>query len=45
MRISPFRIDIDSTVIDDLHQRLRNTRWPDEIGQDWQYGTDRQWLQ
>jgi len=45
MKISPFKINIDAAVIDDLHQRLRNTRWPDEIGQDWQYGTDRQWLQ
>jgi epoxide hydrolase len=37
--ILPFRIDIPQADIDDLHQRLRNTRWPDELpGAGWNYG-------
>ncbi len=27
-KIEPFRIDIETSVLDDLKQRLRNTRWP-----------------
>jgi pimeloyl-ACP methyl ester carboxylesterase len=45
MKITPFTINVDAAVITDLQQRLRNTRWPDEVGSDWQYGTDRGWLQ
>ncbi len=37
--ILPFRIDIPQADIDDLHKRLRNTRWPDELpGAGWNYG-------
>lgn len=37
--ILPFRIDIPQADIEDLHQRLRNTRWPDELpGAGWNYG-------
>ncbi len=37
----PFKIDVPQAVLDDLHARLRQTRWPDapaNIG--WKYGTD-----
>lgn len=29
--ITPFKIDIPQETLDDLHARLRNTRWPDEV--------------
>src|SRR4051812_29684958 len=29
--IRPFRIEIPSTDLDDLHDRLARTRWPDQI--------------
>jgi pimeloyl-ACP methyl ester carboxylesterase len=38
--IQPFTIDVSDETLADLKQRLLKTRWPDEIGQDWQYGTD-----
>lgn len=31
MNIQPFTIAIPQTALDDLHQRLTQTRWPDEI--------------
>jgi pimeloyl-ACP methyl ester carboxylesterase len=37
--ITPFRIDIPQTALDDLKQRLERTRWPDELpGVGWSYG-------
>jgi len=37
----PFTIDVPEEVLNDLHQRLSLTRWPDEIpGSGWQYGSD-----
>jgi epoxide hydrolase len=37
--ISPFRIDIPLTRMEDLHTRLANTRWPDELpGVGWSRG-------
>ena len=37
----PFRIDIAQDVLDDLRQRLANTRWPDQIpGTEWDYGAE-----
>ena len=37
--IRPFTIDVPDTVLDDLRQRLRNTRWPDsEVVDDWSQG-------
>lgn len=42
--IDPFTIHVDDAALEDLKTRLRLTRWPDEIGSDWQYGTDRAWL-
>ncbi|HWV66765.1 epoxide hydrolase [Chitinophaga sp.] len=39
--VKPFRINVQETVLNDLQNRLRQTRWPDapdSIG--WNYGTD-----
>ncbi|MGC9541501.1 epoxide hydrolase family protein [Streptomyces sp. UG1] len=37
--IRPYRIDIPQSDLDDLHDRLDRTRWPDEIpGAGWAYG-------
>ncbi|WP_167139538.1 epoxide hydrolase family protein [Diaminobutyricimonas sp. TR449] len=37
--IRRFRIDIPQAELDDLHARLGNTRWPDELPDvDWDYG-------
>lgn len=38
--ITPFKIQVSDAVIKDLFTRLDQTRWPDEIGNNWQYGTD-----
>jgi len=39
MTIHPFRIDIPQADLDDLHDRLDRTRWPQEIpGSGWAYG-------
>ncbi|MEV8400547.1 epoxide hydrolase family protein [Streptomyces niveus] len=39
MSITPFRIDIPQGDLDDLHDRLDRTRWPDELpGAGWAYG-------
>ncbi len=36
-----FEIAVEDEVIDDLRNRLRNTRWPDQTPGDlWQFGTD-----
>jgi epoxide hydrolase len=34
-----FKIDIPQADIDDLRRRLAHTRFPDQVGDDWQYGT------
>jgi len=39
--IRPARVDIAPEVIEDVHDRLRRTRWFDGIeGSGWEYGTD-----
>ncbi len=40
--VLPFRIAIPQADLDDLHERLRRTRWPQEIGNNaqWQAGTN-----
>ncbi|XOV87444.1 MAG: epoxide hydrolase family protein [Pseudomonadota bacterium] len=38
--ITPFRVQVDDRVLTDLRTRLTMTRWPDEIGDHWQYGSD-----
>ncbi len=42
----PYRIHVPDEVLKDLRDRLRRTRWPDQIeGSGWDYGTDTQYLQ
>jgi hypothetical protein len=44
--IRPFRIDVPQSDLDDLHERLDRTRWPDELpGVGWAYGIPRGYLQ
>ena len=41
MEIKPFSIEIPQATLDDLFDRLKRTRWPDEgPGIGWNYGTD-----
>ncbi|TLG06295.1 epoxide hydrolase [Nocardia cyriacigeorgica] len=43
--ITPFRIDIPQSDIDDLHRRLDATRWPAPLpGDDWTTGVPTGWL-
>ncbi|MBO9674256.1 MAG: epoxide hydrolase [Sphingobacteriaceae bacterium] len=43
--ITPFKIEVDETVLNDLQSRLQHTRWPDEPeGADWNYGTNPNYL-
>ncbi|MGW3623086.1 epoxide hydrolase family protein [Streptomyces sp. NPDC000880] len=43
--IHPFRIGIHQDDVDDLHERLDRTRWPDELpGVGWAYGIPRDYL-
>jgi hypothetical protein len=37
----PFHIDIGDDILSDLRERLKRTRWPDEVpGAGWTCGTD-----
>jgi pimeloyl-ACP methyl ester carboxylesterase len=39
--IRPFKVHVDTAVLDDLRDRLARTRWPDQIeGSGWNYGVD-----
>jgi len=39
--ITPFTVAVPDAVLDDLHERLARTRFPEAIpGADWDYGTD-----
>ena len=38
--IRPFEISIPDEVLDDLRLRLTETRFPDQVGDPWVYGTD-----
>lgn len=43
--IEPFRVDVPDAVLVDLRERIRRTRWPDQIrGTGWDYGTDLDYL-
>ena len=42
--MQPFTIHVPENTLQDLRERLQRTRWPDEIGQDWRYGTNRDYL-
>jgi epoxide hydrolase len=45
-RIEPFRLAVPQRDLDDLHQRLDHTRWPDELpGVGWAYGVPLAYLQ
>ncbi|MGN8038072.1 epoxide hydrolase family protein [Chitinophaga sp. 22321] len=44
--VKPFKINVQQTVLDDLQNRLRQTRWPDAPeNAGWNYGTDPVFLQ
>jgi pimeloyl-ACP methyl ester carboxylesterase len=44
--LRPFRIDVSADVLDDLHDRLVRTRWPDtETVDDWTQGAPLSWIQ
>tara|TARA_R110002072_G_scaffold89232_4_gene199895 strand:- start:17834 stop:18982 length:1149 start_codon:yes stop_codon:yes gene_type:complete len=42
--IQPYTIQVSEEALADLNRRLQQTRWPDEVGQDWRYGTDLTYL-
>ncbi|OPF84754.1 epoxide hydrolase [Streptomyces antioxidans] len=43
--VRPFRVDVHPDELDDLHERLDRTRWPDELpGVGWAYGIPRDYL-
>ena len=42
--VRPFTIDVPDEVLVDLRDRIAQTRFPDEIGTDWSYGTDLAYL-
>jgi pimeloyl-ACP methyl ester carboxylesterase len=45
MSIQPFSPPYSAAAMEDLRDRLRHTRWPDEIpGSGWRYGTDSAFL-
>ena len=46
MPIVPFQVGVPQAAIDDLRNRLANTRLPDQIpGTSWEYGTERSYLE
>src|SRR5690348_3932196 len=45
MREKRFTISVPDEAVDDLHRRLRQTRWPDRVkGSGWTYGVDFCWM-
>ena len=41
MEVRPFTIAVEDSVLEDLRQRLADTRWPDEIpNTGWDYGSN-----
>src|SRR5258706_7173021 len=45
MEIQPFKVQIAQAVLDDLEERLRRIRWPDEvIDAQWDYGMNETYL-
>ena len=45
MDVRPFTIAVEDSVLEDLQQRLANTRWPDEIpNTGWDYGSNLAYL-
>jgi pimeloyl-ACP methyl ester carboxylesterase len=46
MALQPFALPFSQPALDDLRDRLRRTRWPDQIpGSHWEYGFDLTFLQ
>lgn len=44
--VTPFRIDVPQTALEDLAERLRHVRWPDEVpGAGWSRGVPLDYLQ
>jgi len=45
MEVKPFTIAVEDSVLEDLRQRLADTRWPDEIpNTGWDYGSNLTYL-
>jgi pimeloyl-ACP methyl ester carboxylesterase len=45
LRLEPFAIQVDQTVLDDLRRRIRQTRWPDQLPAiGWEQGTELSYL-
>jgi microsomal epoxide hydrolase len=45
MNIQPFNINVAQSILDDLHERLAHTRWPDVVQEaGWEYGTNLNYL-
>jgi pimeloyl-ACP methyl ester carboxylesterase len=45
IRIEPFTVAVDETVLSDLRERIRRTRWPDRIAAPgWDAGVDPEYL-
>src|SRR3954451_9329320 len=46
MAVTPFRIAVPDADLDDLHDAIARTRWPDQVeGAGWDYGTELRYLQ
>ena len=46
MSIQPFTIAVPQTTLDDLHERLAHTRWPEVTDEaSWGYGISMQYMQ
>ena len=44
--LTPYRLEVPQRDLDDLHERLDRTRWPDELpGVGWAYGVPLGYLQ
>jgi len=45
MRVQPYTVEVSDTVLDDLRDRIRRTRWPDPApGEPWGQGVDPDYL-
>ena len=46
MDISPYQISVSDEVLEDLHDRLAKTRWPEkELVEDWSQGIPLSYVQ
>ena len=46
MDITPYQISVPDEVLDDLHDRLSKTRWPEkELVEDWSQGIPLNYVQ